>query len=445
MFTKLSWKLTFFMVLVSALTIIFASVLTDRALDRQFGDFLELSQLERNQQMLQAIKDIYGETQDRITIERQLELLGQATDAQIIVRDARGERRMGHMAHMGQMGMVGGHMMRRQTTGDLVLPDGSMKEIEIIPALSPEYTLQEVEFRQAVNGSITIAAFLSLGASLLLSAFFSWGLTKPLTNLVTMVRKVGEGDLGQRTEVKGQDELKYLSEEFNQMAANLERMEQLRLKLTNDLAHEFRTPLATVQAYLEGINDGVLEPTSENLNLILEETLRLEALLGGLQELAKLEQPMAKKEQLDMEKLLTFLVAPLRILAEEKEISFQLNMEQTPLIKGDCKMLETALRNLVENAIKYTPPHGQVLVLLRAEPRDLVIEVSDTGIGIEAQDLPFIFERFYRTDLSRSRQTGGTGIGLAVTEGIIKAHGGTISVNSKPQVGSTFTVRLPMA
>lgn len=436
MFPKLSWKLTFFMVLVSGLTIAFASVLTNRALDRQFVDFLETSQLERNQQVVQTVRELYQGDQDRITIERQLQLLGLATDAQIVVSELRAERRMG-----GHMMSHGPGMMRRQTTENLTLPDGTVAVIEIIPSQRPEHAIQETKFRQAVNNSILVTAVLSIGAALIVSAFFSWGLTKPLDQLVAMVRRVGAGDLAQRTEVGGRDEFSYLGQEFNQMAANLEHMEQLRIKLTNDVAHEFRTPLAAVQAYVEAMSDGVVEPTAENLNLVLEEAHRLQGLLEGLQELSKLEQP-PRKERVDLGELLTSLVASLGILAEEKGIRLHWYGQPALYTMGDREMLNTALRNLVVNAIKYTPPGGEVSIDLRAEQDQVLVEISDTGIGIEAQDLPFIFERFYRTDLSRSRETGGTGIGLAVTAGIIQGHGGTITVQSEPGVGSSFKVRL---
>lgn len=442
MFPKLGLKLTFFMVLVSGLTIIVASILIDQALDRQFANFLETSQLERNQQVVQTIKELYRGGQDWITIERQLQLLGLATNAQIIVR----ERRMGGalMSHgPGSMMAHGNALMRRQTTESLSLPDGTTAVIDIIPSQRPEHALQEEEFRQAVNQSIFLASLLSIGAALIVSAFFSWGLTKPLNQLVTMVRKVGQGDLGQRTEVRGRDEFSYLSHEFNQMAANLERMEQLRIKLTNDVAHELRTPLATVQAYVEGMSDGVVEPTEENLSLVLEEAQRLHGLLEGLQELAKLEQPMPRKERVDVEELLGSLVATLGILAEEKGILLHWQGQPGLYALGDGEMLTTAFRNLVENAIKYTPQGGQVSIHLGVEQNQVQVKICDTGIGIEAQDLPFIFERFYRTDLSRSRATGGTGIGLAVTAGIIQGHEGTISVQSEPGAGSTFVVRLP--
>ena len=192
---------------------------------------------------------------------------------------------------------------------------------------------------------------------------------------------------------------------------------------------------------LEAMSDGVVEPTAENLNLVLEEAHRLQGLLEGLQELSKLEQP-PRKERVNLGELLASLVASLGILAEEKGIRLHWYGQPALYTMGDREMLNTALRNLVVNAIKYTHPGGEVSIDLRAEQDQVLVEISDTGIGIEAQDLPFIFERFYRTDLSRSRETGGTGIGLAVTAGIIQGHGGTITVQSEPGVSSSFKVRL---
>ena len=259
-----------------------------------------------------------------------------------------------------------------------------------------------------------------------------------------MIRRVGQGHLAERTRLAGSDELAYLGHEFNQMATNLERQEKLRVKLTNDMAHELRTPLTTIQAYLEAMDDGVVELSRENLALVLGETQRLGELLEGLQELGKLEKPALKHESVDVADTLGAVVASLGIVAEDKGLTLSLDHPKEPLrIQGDEDMLATAFRNVISNAIKYTLAGGSVVVCASASDSQVEIEIRDTGIGIEAQELPFIFERFYRTDASRSRETGGTGIGLAVTAEVIKGHGGRIEVQSEPGVGSTFTIYLP--
>lgn len=440
MLTKLSHKLIVAMVLVSALTILLASFLIDRAMDRQFLSFVEDAQQQVNEQVVEAVRQLYGQRGDRASIEAQLELLGTASNVEIVVSPGEGH----HAMMMGRGMMEHGPMgMGRRTTGEFIMPDGTEASIEVIPTISLEQEDREASFRKAVNTSIFVAAFFSITGALVISVLFSWRLTKPVQTLTTMVRRVGQGDLSERTDLTGNDELTYLGQEFNQMATNLEQQEKLRVKLTNDMAHELRTPLTTIRAYLEGMEDGVVEPSRENLALVLGETERLSDLFESLQELAKLEKPTRQNQPVDLTETIDSLVSSLAILAERKDLSLQWDREGEPItILGDGEMLSTALRNVISNAIKYTPAGGSVAISAKREEERVKIVVRDTGVGIKAEELPFIFERFYRTDGSRSRETGGTGIGLAVAAEVIKAHGGHIEVQSELGVGSTFTVFL---
>ena len=437
MVLKLSWKVALAMVLVSALTTLFAAVLTDRALDRQFSSFLDAAQRDRNQQVLETVKELYAQDGAEPSLERQLELLSLAADVQITVTPPPSRRPM-----HGHMGM-GRQMMRQQASEEITRPSGGEATITVLPVISGENTVNEAAFRRTVNKSIFLAALFSLGAALVISAFLSWGLTKPFNQLVGMVRRVGRGEWDAKIEFKGDNEFSFLGREFNQMAANLQQMEEMRIKLTNDVAHELRTPLAGIQAYLEAMHDGVLTADNENLELVLEETERLKRLLQGLQELAQAETPLRTQEKVDLNRMIAGLLDPLRILAEEKDLSLNWQPGAPLYTRGDPEALAAAVRNVVINGIKYTPEGGAVSVKLKEAGAWSLIEISDTGIGIEAQELPLIFERFYRTDSSRSRETGGTGIGLALTAEIIKGHGGRIEVSSEPGSGSTFRILLP--
>lgn len=438
MFTKLSSKLTFAMVLVSALTILFAIFFIDGAMDRQFAVFVENTQQEHNQQVVEAVRELYQQRGDLRNLEEQLTLLGVAGDVEIVISPHGSQ----HDPIMGRAMGQGPMHMRRKTTRLLTLPDGTEATIEVTPTFNIDRTSLEDSFRRAVNRSIVLAAILSVIGAILISSFFSWGLTKPLKQLIGTVRSVGQGNLKERTEVKGNDELSFLRREFNQMAANLEKQESARIKFTNNVAHEVRTPLSIIQSYLEAMGDGVVEANSANLALVLEETQRLGGLVGSLQELANLEKPMSNKKKVDLGRTISLLLQSLSILAEEKQITLDWKSPDQIFTFGDEEQLATALRNVILNAIKYTPIGGFVSVSLKAENTEAKIEISDTGIGINVQELPFIFERFYRTDSSRSRETGGTGIGLAITAEIIKNHEGTIEVHSEPGLGSTFTIRL---
>ena len=439
MFPKLSWKLTFFMVLVSTLTIAFASVMIDKALDQEFSSYLHVSQKERNMEVVKAIETLYQESGDWGTIDQQIQALSLLTDAQITVVDQRG----GHMMNSYRGGHRHRMMMEPQTGEQIVVSNGTEAAIYVTPVVRPEVGVNENQFRETVNRSIKTAALFSFGAAMLVSTVVSLGLTRPIGQLVGVVRHVGQGNLEHRVEIGGNDEISWLGREFNQMAENLGQLEKLRVKLTNDIAHELRTPLANVQAYVEAMWDGLMPADKENLGRVQEEVNRLSQLLEDLQKLSKAEAPLYVRERVNLSDLVDDLISSVRILAEEKEINLERDITSKVFTEGDSKALETAIQNIIVNAVKYTPAGGNVRVECFIEETWSVVKVSDTGIGIEAQELPFIFERFYRTDLSRSRETGGTGIGLAIASEAIQKHGGAIDVESKLGKGSTFTIRLP--
>lgn len=439
MFERLSHKIILAMVFVSGLTILLASWFLNQTMDRQFVDFVEDSQQQLNQQIVSAVKTLYEQKGANSSLEEQLSILGAANNVEIVVVSP---ERQGHH------GMMMGHQMgmNRRTTDQLVLPDGTEASIEIIPTLSWEQEDREVAFRIAINRSILLAALLSIAGAVVISAFFSWHLTKPLQQLTHMVQNVSKGNLQKRARLKGRDELTYLGQEFNQLAANLQKQEQLRIKLTNDMAHELRTPLASIQAYIEAMHDGVLEPSEVNFALVLEETHRLNGLLESLRELAKLETPtQSTKELVDLGRLISKVVRSLNILAEDKKLDVTWEEQVGIWSIGNELLLATALRNVILNAIKYTPEGGSISIKIQKEKKQAKIEVADTGVGIAKQELPYIFERFYRTDGSRSRETGGTGIGLAVTSEVIQDYGGSVEVKSEVDLGSVFTLYLPIA
>ncbi len=439
MLGKLSIRLTLAMLLVSALTILSAGLMIDKAMDRQFADFMEKDQQWRNQLVIEAVKGLLDRGGDLAGREEQLSLLEAAGDVEITFAPRPGRHGMtaGGPAGRGVM-----HQGRR-TSERVTFTDGAEALVEVAPALSREKAKREADFRQAVNTSIVAAALLSVAAVFLVSAVLSWGLTKPVQKLINSVRLVGRGELGVRAEPSGSAELKFLAKEFNLLAANLQSREKQRLKWTNNLAHELRTPLTSVQAYLEAMGDGVLEFNAENLAPVFEETRRLNDLLDNLQQLARLEMPLIDRQVVGLQDLISTELASLRILAAEKQLTLHCGDLPQIYVEGNEEMLATAVRNILVNAIKYTPPEGTITIGLTSSPGSASIEISDTGIGIKDEELPHIFERFYRTDRSRSRETGGTGIGLAVAAEIVKGHGGRIDVASEPGKGSTFTIVLP--
>jgi signal transduction histidine kinase len=283
---------------------------------------------------------------------------------------------------------------------------------------------------------------------LLFNLYMRYG--KPLEQLFNAINEVEEGNLSIRIPENKSDMFSDLIQRFNKMVGELERAEQQRRNLTADIAHELRTPLHIIQGNLEGIVDGVYEPTPEHVNNTLEETRLLSRLVNDVQTLS-----LAESGQLSLHPT-RFLLADLiqdltsSFSAQAAALSIDLvssigNSAQE--ITADYDRLDQVLSNLVSNALRYTPAGGRVSIETESiigEKRSVRIRVKDTGAGIPAEDLPFVFDRFWRGDKSRTRGNHtSSGLGLSIAKQLIHAHSGTIEVQSTLGVGSTFIIELP--
>jgi heavy metal sensor kinase len=271
---------------------------------------------------------------------------------------------------------------------------------------------------------------------------------KPVDKIARTAREIGESDLSQRINVNTKDELGRLAATLNAMIGRLEKAFQRQKQFTSDASHELRAPLAVIEAEstLALEKERPSNDYRQSLELISQESKQMSSLIDQLLTLARAD---AGKEQwnfteVNLGKLITNLSTDVEVLCQEKGLSFQLGQPQDLVVKGDEARLRELFMNLLDNAIRYTSALGTVSVSLHREGQMAVVAITDTGIGIPAEDIPFIFERFYRVDKSRSRAEGGSGLGLAICQHIAEVHGGKIEVESQMGTGSTFSVWLPL-
>jgi signal transduction histidine kinase len=305
------------------------------------------------------------------------------------------------------------------------------------PVTEP-YVTPFLKLSSSINRSLLLGGSLAVGIALLLTFVLSRRMTSPIEVLAKAARRLGHGDLSQRVRLQG----------FNSMAADLEYAEQLRRNMVADVAHELRTPLSNIQGYLEAIRDGVVEPDAAAIGSLNEETSLLSRLVNELQELSLAEAGELKLvyQAEDIANLVKQAVTPWQPQVTARKLSLSVELPaDLPLVNIDWQRVNQVLHNILENAVAHTPKGGTINVAASGKGKWVEVSVSDTGEGIPAEDLPHIFERFYRVDKSRARATGGSGLGLTIAKRLIEAHGGTIAVQSKLGEGSRFSFTLPIA
>lgn len=305
---------------------------------------------------------------------------------------------------------------------------------------------QGQEFLRRVQTSLTWAALLAVALSLALATLVSRLLTAPLARLTQAAQAIAAGNLTQRVPVQSGDEIGALANAFNEMSASLAASEQLRKNLIADVAHELRTPLTVVQGNLQAILDGVYPLDMAQVSSLYDETRLLTRLVDDLHDLALADagQLRLERQPVSMAALAQAALAQFGPLAQASEVHLELHADQSlPPVTGDPGRLAQVLRNLLSNALRYTPPGGLVTMRITAPPGLVQLQVTDSGPGIAAGDLPHVFDRFYRGDKSRSRAGGGAGLGLAIVRQLARAHGGEIEVSSAAGQGATFTLALP--
>jgi two-component system, OmpR family, sensor histidine kinase BaeS len=319
----------------------------------------------------------------------------------------------------------------------------------------PPLDAREQRYIERTNRSLLYATLGATAIALVISLVLTRGLTRPLRELTGAIRALSQGGIGQQVQVRTKDEIGQLAQAFNLMSADLARLNEQRRQMTADIAHDLRSPLTVIGGYIESMRDGVLKPTPERLNAIHDEVQHLERLVDDLRtlSLADAGKLSLNRAAISPVGLLNQVQAAYQLAAEKKNLTLTTQASPNlPDINTDPDRLMQVLGNLVNNAIRHTDQGGRINVQCAVSsqqsiarlPASVVFTVTDTGSGIPAEDLPRIFDRFYRVDDSRHGGEGESGLGLAIAKSIVEMHGGEISVKSELGRGTTFSIRLPV-
>lgn len=303
----------------------------------------------------------------------------------------------------------------------------------------------DFHFLKVLNAIIAVVGVIAVIGAVFAGIIFAKKISVPVVSVTNITKEISNGNYNKKIDTnEDTTEIAQLVQAVNHMSYMLNEQENIRKRLTSDVAHELRTPVANVSANIEAMVEGALEPDNARLESCYNELLRITDIISDLEKLRQIENEklVLERTSVDVKELCESVIQAFKAQLESKQISCTVNADHVSLM-ADKNRLYQVMANLISNAIKYTQNGGCINVDVVDNKDFVAISVKDNGIGINESDLPFIFERFYRIDKSRNRTTGGAGIGLAIVKAIVLAHGGEVSVESKESVGSTFNVVLP--
>jgi signal transduction histidine kinase len=457
MFHSLRFRLLVALILVVIAVVGGIALVSTQITRRTFQGYEDRQGMLRDRRFEGFLTMYYARHRDWSGVQVEVERIGQITGERVILADGEGQ-----IVADSEEALIGQPVRQEWGPPAAMIVQEGRKPVGAIYVGLPGGGLEIIEdFLASTNRTLLLVALAAgLGAVLLILGL-SRRILAPVEALTAAARQMEAGDLSQRVEITSNDEIGDLARAFNSMADGLARLEELRRQVVTDVAHELRTPLTNIRGYLKALQDGVVEPESHVIDSLYEEAVLLNHLVNDLQDLSLAEagQLRLERQPVALADVVDRAVEVLRPRAEAEEVALQVDLpEDLPLVDIDPRRVGQVLRNLLDNGLTHTPPGGEIGIAahaacpergrdVRGRRDDEWIEVSvrDTGAGIAAEDLPHVFNRFYRADKSRSRATGGAGLGLSIAKRLIEAHGGRIGVESEIGRGTRFTFTLPVA
>ncbi|AEF17162.1 integral membrane sensor signal transduction histidine kinase [Thermoanaerobacterium xylanolyticum LX-11] len=431
---------------IALLSIVVFSITINILIINNFGIYIKQSANVQFDNIASSIAETYKETDSWNETGNRMAHTLMMSGYDIVVRDLKGNILIKTPSMLSMMGMASSSKISTQTL-PIVVDGKKVAYVDITYSGKMPMSKLDYKFLYNVNKYIALITILTIALVLIISIYVAKYLTKPILNIAKVASKLESGDYDVRVEeIPKEEELLALTAAINHLGASLKSQGMLRAQLTQNIAHELRTPLSTLKSHLEAIIDGVWEPSKERIVSLYEEVVRLSNLINDIELLNKIEIDNLKinKVRFNLSELIKSLLINYESIFINKNQHLEKNIEDDIFVVADKDRISEVLINLLVNANKYTGEGGNIKVKLYNEGQFAVITVSDNGIGIPKEDLPFIYERFYRSEKSRSRDYGGSGLGLSIAKAIIKAHNGTINVESILNQGTKFTVKLPI-
>lgn len=453
---KLGKKLSLSLILSILISIIIISIISNFMINNRFEIYLVKEQENRLSQISKEINNLYSQNDYKL-YQNEINSYASLEDIYIEIKDLNGNTLYSsNNNHMGGMGgmhrkMMQMHQIPEGNYVDKAFPlfqDNKVIAKLIIGYIDNSYlTESAIIFKDTLTKSFLISGIFTIILGAVISIYLSRSLTNPLIAIRNTAVDIQKGNLKSRAIVDTNTvEIVELSDSINFLSESLAKQEDIRKKYASDISHELRTPITTLKSHLEAIIDGVWDSDKEHLNILMLEIDRLSSLVNDLKDSFTSEEYTLNlnKTKFNLSKEMEDIVTTFIPIYTKENHNIDFSIEDTIDINMDKNKLKQIMYNILSNSIKYLNNKGTVSIILTKNRDNAIIKVIDDGIGIKKEDLPHIFDRFYRSDSSRNRNTGGTGLGLSIVKSFVEAHNGTINVVSSSGKGTEITIVLPL-
>lgn len=445
---KISEQLRKYFVMISILSIAFITISSNIGINYFFSDYIRDSRSRDDLKVVQYVERVYSDYEE-LNSHSLMNIMHYAFSEDVIIqiRDKNNNISWNSSSYGTLYGMVDEYGNNEANFSFRSYPFiYNESEIGTIDVGRPKSIISNIEdekFIVTINSIFALASVLTFIFAVRSSTRISKKFLNPIYAIKENAKLIEQGKYKSLNDINTNTfELYELSVSVKELAERLNYQEHLRKRMTTDIAHELRTPLAAIQSHIEAFMDGVWEPNDERLSVIHGEIIRLTKLIDELSELSIVEDDEInlKLSTINLSVVLNDIIDSYEPMFLDKNINLNKKIQNEVYMMGDMDYLKRIFVNILSNAIKYTNENGSASIFLEKIKDKIRITVNDTGIGIPKEDLKYIFERFYRSDLSRNRQTGGTGIGLTITKALVEAHEGTIKIDSEVGKGTSVII-----